>query len=143
MAWALHDAVLRPTAQRPIIGALPAQATYTFGDLIVRVERDATKKDRGLMRVLVAGREVAAAGFARTLMDGAEPALATLDLREGGPAIPVPLAAWSIDGSGHAPFLVAIERPSWEGTSLEAWLVEAASARQIESMTAYLYQCAF
>jgi hypothetical protein len=143
IAWALHDVAVRPSARAPIVVAQDAKATYGFGELAVTVERDPQKQDRGLMRFLVDNEEVGASGFVRTLMDGADPKLATIDIREGGPSVPVALAAWSIDGSGHAPFLVAVERPGWEGTSLEAWLVEARSAKQIEAMTAYLYQCAF
>lgn len=143
VAWALFDSTVRPTATAPIVAATEGRAAYGFGALTVIVERDAQKKDRGLLRFVVADAEVGAVGFARTLMDGADPSMATIDLREGGPAVPVALAAWSIDGSGRAPFLVAIERPGWEGTSLEAWLVEERAAKQIEPMTAYLYQCAF
>lgn len=143
IAWALHDAFVHPSGRAPIVVSMPERATYTFDNLSVIVERDPQKKDRGLLRFVVRDNEVSAHGFARTLMDGADPAMATIDLREGGPAVPVVLAAWSIDGSSNAPFLVAIERPGWEGTSLEAWLVEARGAKQIEPMTAYLYQCAF
>ncbi len=143
IAWALFDSTARPSASAPIIVALDSKATYAFGELSVHVERDSRKKDRGLMRFVVGDEEVGASGFVRTLMDGADPSMAAIDIREGGPSVPVALAAWSIDGSGHAPFLVAIERPGWEGTSLEAWLVEAGSVKQIEPMTAYLYQCAF
>jgi hypothetical protein len=143
VAWALFDSSARPSANAPILVTLDAKASYTFGDLVVIVERDAQKKDRGLLRFVVKNEEVGAHGFVRTLMDGADPSMAAIDIRQGGPSVPVPLAAWSIDGSGHAPFLVAIERPGWEGTSLEAWLVEAHSVNQIEPMTAYLYQCAF
>jgi hypothetical protein len=143
IAWALFDAAARPTANAPIVVALDSKATYGFGELTVIVERDGQKKDRGLLRFVVNDQEVGASGFARTLMDGADPSMATIDIREGGPAVPVALAAWSIDGSGHTPYLVAVERPGWEGTSLEAWLVEARSVKQIEPMTAYLYQCAF
>ncbi|MFN0248338.1 MAG: hypothetical protein ACKV2T_15715 [Kofleriaceae bacterium] len=143
IAWALHDGRFRPTARAPIVVALDSQATYRFDRLTILVARDAQKQDRGLVRFVIDDREVAAVGFVRTLMDGADPSMAIIDLREGGPAVPVALAAWSIDGSGGAPFLVAFERPGWEGTSLEAWLVEAHSAKQIEPMTAYLYRCAF
>jgi hypothetical protein len=143
IAWALHDASVRPRGRAPIVVSMPERATYAFDELTVIVERDAKKTDRGLLRFLVHGEQVGADGFARTLMDGADPSMAAIDLREGGPSVPVALAAWSIDGSGHAPFLVAIERAGWEGTSLEAWLVEARSAKQIEPMTSYLYQCAF
>jgi hypothetical protein len=143
VAWALHDGAFRPSARAPIVVALDSQATYRFDRLTVLVARDVQKKDRGLVRFVIDDREVAAVGFVRTLMDGADPSMAVIDIREGGPAVPIALAAWSIDGTGAAPFLVAIERPGWEGTSLEAWLVEASSAKQIEPMTAYLYQCAF
>ncbi len=143
IAWALHDPVVRPAAQAPPSAITESMATYGFGELTIYVQRDTKKLDRGLLRFLIDDTEVAAAGFVRTLMDGADPTLATIDLNNGGPGVPIPLAAWSIDGSGHPPFLVAIERPGWEGTSIEAWLVEAHSAKQIEAMTAYLYQCAF
>jgi hypothetical protein len=143
IAWALHDAAVHPTGRLPIVVSMPRRATYTFDHLTVIVERDAAKADRGLLRFVVDNSEVSSHGFARTLMDGADPSMATIDLREGGPAVPVILAAWSIDGSSRAPFLVAIERPGWEGTSLEAWLVEPQGAKQIEPMTSYLYQCAF
>lgn len=143
VAWALHDAAVRPTGRLPIINAADAKLVYGLGTLTVTVERDRVKRDRGLVRFVVGDREVGAIGFVRTLMDGADPSLATIDLRTGGPSVPIVLAAWSIDGSGNAPYLVAIERPGWEGTSLEAWLVEASAAKQIEAMTAYLYQCAF
>ncbi|GEM_PF-3961409 len=143
IAWALHDSDARPSAKAPTISADDATATYGFGALTILVERDVVKKDRGVLRFILAGEEVGASGFARTLMDGADPNMSTIDLREGGPNVPVPVGAWSIDGSGRAPFLVAIERPGWEGTSIEAWLVEAHSVKQIEPMTAYLYQCAF
>lgn len=143
VAWALFDSSARPSATAPIVAALDSKAAYGFDELVVIVERDPQKRDRGLLRFVVRDEEVGASGFVRTLMDGADPSMATIDIREGGPSVPVALAAWSIDGSGHAPYLVAIERPGWEGTSLEAWLVEARSIKQIEPMTAYLYQCAF
>lgn len=143
IAWALHDSDARPSARVPTISAHEATARYAFGGFTVFVERDVVQEDRGRLRFMISGEEVGASGFVRTLMDGADPNMATIDLREGGPNVPVPLGAWSIDGSGNAPFLVAIERPGWEGTSIEAWLVEASSVKQIEPMTAYLYQCAF
>jgi len=143
IAWALSDAAARPTANAPIVVTMDSKAAYGFGDLSVVVERDPKKQDHGRLRFVVDDVDAGTFDFERTLMDGADPSMAKLDLREGGPAIPVALAAWSIDGSGHPPFLVAIERPSWEGTSIEGWLVEAHSVKQIEPMTTYLYQCAF
>lgn len=143
VAWALVDRSVRPSASAPIIVTMPAKAAYGFGDLSITVERDAKKQDHGQLRFTVNDTTVADVPFERQLMDGADASMKILDMREGGPAIPVALAAWSIDGSGHAPYLVAIERPGWEGTTLEAWLVEARSAKQLEAMTTYLYQCAF
>jgi hypothetical protein len=144
IAWIQFDVAARPKALALSVARKTADtALYVLGDLRIRVERDAQRLDRGILRVLASDQEVGASGFARTLMDGADPSMATLDLAEGGPGIPTPLGGWSIDGSGHLPYLLAIERPGWEGTTIEAWLVERGSLKQIEAMSVYLYQCAF
>ena len=116
---------------------------YAVGPLTVELVRD-RDPSRGTLTIARAGRPIYSAPFERVLMDGAEPAMATLDLAEPGPGIPAPIAAWSIAaGAPNGPILLVLLRPSWEGYALEAVLVDAASAAPINALSTYLYSCAF
>lgn len=143
VAWAVFDSSVHPTAVPIATQSAPALARYTFPGLTIEVKRNPTKLDRGTVQFIVDNDPGLVYGFERALMDGADPSLATVDLSAEGPGIPVPRAAWSIDGSGDPPLLVTIERPGWEGTQFEVWLVDGKSVKPLESMRVYLYQCAF
>lgn len=141
VAWILPPS--RPASWQPTPfaitsrGAKPAQRSYTIGSLSIDLVR--TGDLRGTLTILRDGRVVHTAPFERQLMDGADPS--PIDLAEGGPGIPDPIAAWSIADGG--PILVVMRHPGYEGMSLKPLLVDATSARPIESMQTYLYHCAF
>ncbi len=114
----------------------PARRDYAIGPLVIELAR--TAKLRGSLVISRAGTRIHAAPIERQLMDGADDA--PIDLAEGGPAIPEPVAAWSITGDA---ILVVLHEPSYEGDSLRAVLVETSSARALDDMQLYLYRCAF
>lgn len=139
--WLLPPA-LPPTwhpAPQSIVSRSSAVAhrTYAIGPLTLELAR--TGDRRGTLTISRDGKVVHTAPFERHLMEGAD--AAPLDLAEGGPGIPEPIAAWAIAESG--PLLLVLTQPGYEGTTLRALLVEATSARAIESMEMYLYSCAF
>ncbi len=140
-AWILPPA--RPTSWQPTALAIttkaksPAQHSYAIGPLALELVRTADLK--GTLTIQRDGRAVHTAPFERQLMDGAEPG--PIDLAEGGPGIPEPIAAWSIADNG--PILLVLTQPGYEGMTLRPVLVEATSARAIEAMETYLYSCAF
>ncbi|MBA3454249.1 MAG: hypothetical protein H0T42_14245 [Deltaproteobacteria bacterium] len=126
-------------APLPIVSrsAVAAQRSYAIGPLALDLRR--TGDLRGTLTISRNGKVVHTAPFERHLMEGAD--AAPIHLAEGGPGIPEPIAAWTIGPSG--PILLVLTQPGYEGTTLRALLVEAASARAIESMEMYLYSCAF
>ena len=139
--WLLPPA--RPASWQPAALAItsrtqaPAQRTYAIGPLALELTR--TGDLRGALTIRRDGRVVHTATFERHLMDGAD--TSPIDLAQGGPGIPEPIAAWSIAEVG--PILLVLTQPGYEGTTLQPLLVEATSARAIESMVTYLYACAF
>lgn len=133
----------RPTSWQPAPipitprAAIAAQRSYAIGRLTLQLTRTADL--RGTLTIRRDGAVVHEAPFERHLMEGADPA--PLDLAEGGPGIPEPVAAWAIAESG--PIMLVLTHPTYEGTTLRPVLVEATTARAIESMEMYLYACAF
>ncbi len=133
----------RPTSWQPTPvpitsrAATAAQRTYVIGPLTLDLTRTAALS--GTLVISRDGQLLHAAPFERHLMEGAD--TAPIHLGEGGPGIPEPIAAWAIAESG--PILLVLAQPSYEGMTLRAVLVEATSARAIESMEIYLYSCAF
>ena len=115
----------------------PTRHRYTAGSLALELTR---KSDtRGRLQIFHDGRQVHDASFERPEMDGAD--TAAIDLGEGGPGIPQPIAVWSIAPAG--PFLVVMLHPGYEGVTLEPLLVEDTRTRVLEEMSMYLYSCAF
>jgi len=141
VAWLLPPS--RPANWQPRALAIEtktktaASRSYVIGPLALQLVRTADLQ--GTLTIQRDGSIVDTQPFERQLMDGAEPG--PIDLAEGGPGIPEPLAAWSVADGG--PILVVLTQPGYEGTTLRPLLVEATSARVIESMEMYLYQCAF
>jgi len=133
----------RPTSWQPTPlpitsrNSTAAQRTYAIGPLTLDLTRTADL--RGTLTLRRDGKVIHTAPFERHLMDGAD--TAPIHLAEGGPGIPEPVAAWAIAASG--PILLVLTQPGYEGTTLRPLLVEATSARAIESMEMYLYSCAF
>ncbi len=133
----------RPTSWQPAPlsiasrTATAAQRTYAIGPLTLDLVRTADL--RGTLTIRRDGTPIHTAPFERHLMEGADPG--PLDLVEGGPGIPEPVAAWAIAEGG--PILLVLTQPGYEGTTLRPVLVEASSARAIEAMEIYLYSCAF
>jgi len=115
----------------------PTRRAHTAGRLAFDLTR------RGNARAtLVITREAAPvfeSTFERGEMDGAP--TSAIDLTEQTPGMPEPVAAWSFSPSG--PELVVLLVPGFEGVALQTYLVEQSSARRIEDMELYLYQCAF
>ena len=115
----------------------PTRHSYTAGSLAFELTR---KTDvRGRLQIFHDGRQLHDASFERPEMDGAD--TAPIDLGEGGPGIPQPIAVWSIAPAG--PFLVVMLHPGYEGVTLEPILVEDSGTRVLEEMSMYLYSCAF
>ncbi len=115
----------------------PTRHSYAAGSLTFELTR---KTDaRGRLQIFRDGRQLHDATFERGDMDGAD--TAPIDLGEGGPGVPQPIAVWSIAPSG--PFLVVMLHPGYEGVTLEPVLVEDTGARVLEGMSMYLYSCAF
>jgi hypothetical protein len=131
--WALSPLAIAPSS------ATETSRRYTVGPLTVELTR--TAPARGTLAIQRAGRTVHTVPFERVLMEGAAPELATIDLRSDGPGIPAPIGAWSLAPGG--PALVVLLQPGWEGATLATFLVEESTARAVESMTTYLYYCAF
>lgn len=134
----------RPTSWQPTPlpilsrSSTAAQRTYAIGPLTLDLTR--TTDRRGTLTLRRDGKVIHAAPFERHLMEGAD--TSPIDLAEGGPGIPEPVAAWAIAASG-GPIMLVLTQPGYEGTTLRPLLVEANSARAIESMEMYLYSCAF
>lgn len=115
----------------------PTHHSYIAGALTFELTR--TSATRGRLQIFRDGRALHDASFERPEMDGADPA--PIDLGEGGPGIPRPIAVWSIAPAG--PFLVVMLHPGFEGVTLDAVLVEDTGTRALENMSMYLYSCAF
>ncbi len=115
----------------------PARHSYTAGALAFELTRKGDM--RGRLQIFHDGNQVYDASFERPEMDGADPA--PIDLGEGGPGIPQPIAVWSIAPAG--PFLVVMLHPGYEGVTLEPVLVADSETRVLEDMSMYLYACAF
>lgn len=119
--------------------------TYRIGDLTLKLER--TQPSKGVATIENRGTKVEVTDFQRVIMEGADPALETIDFSDKDMRlqIPVPVAAWSLSPSG--PYLLVLHTSGFEGASLETFLVDARpeqhQATKIESMAVYLYQCAF
>ena len=115
----------------------PTRHSYTAGSLAFELTR---KSDvSGRLQIFHDGLPVHDASFERPEMDGAT--TAPIDLGEGGPGIPQPIAVWSIAPAG--PFLVVMLHPGYEGVTLEPVLVADTETRVLEDMSMYLYTCAF
>ena len=140
--WLLSPAA--PASWRPrslaIASPVSASATRrrdTVGPLALELAR--SDASHGTLTISRDGRAIHTAAIDRPAMDGAD--LAPLDLQAPGVAIPQPVAAWSIGDGG--PILLVLEVPSFEGIHLNALLIESDRARELPTMAAYLYQCAF
>ena len=73
-------------------------------------------------------------------MEGADNA-ASIDFLEGGVAVPVPEAAWSLGKPGAV--LLVLRMQTYEGTAIRAVIVNSERGRSVEAMDTYLYSCAF
>jgi hypothetical protein len=140
--WLLPPATPASWQPRPLAIGAPvavgeASRRDTVGPLVLELTRsDAT---HGTLAIARGGRTIYTAPIAREAMEGA-PA-DPLDFRHPGVAIPVPAAAWSLSARG--PILLVLRVASYEGTHLTPFLVEADRARELITMAAYLYSCAF
>ncbi|HEY4176944.1 MAG TPA: hypothetical protein VGM90_08945 [Kofleriaceae bacterium] len=118
---------------------------YRLGPLALDLRR--TQPSEGTATIQSRGASLVVETFKRELMDGAEPALATIDFSDPDMRlqIPVPVAGWALSANG--PYLVVLHTQGFEGASLETFLVDVRPDHQrvakIESMAVYLYQCAF
>jgi hypothetical protein len=141
VAWILPPAMPASWSPAPLaITSSAASAThrrYAIGPLTFDLAR--TGDHTGTLTIARGARTLHTAPFERHLMDGADPA--AIDLASGGPGIPEPIGAWSIAPDG--PTLAVVLQPGYEGVTLSALLVEAESARPLESLATYLYYCAF
>lgn len=117
--------------------ASAAARTYVAEPLTIELARQ--DASRGTLTIARAGRTIHTRPFERHRMEGADPS--PIDLAEGGPGIPEPIAAWSIAPGG--PILLVLSQPGYEGVTLAALLVEAERARPVDALTTYLYACAF
>jgi hypothetical protein len=140
--WLLPPAAPASWSPRSLAIASPVAATEvrrrdTVGPLALELTR--TDRARGTLAILRDGRTLHTLAFVRGEMDGADPS--PLDLREPGVGIPAPVAAWSLAETG--PILLVLRVPSHEGLHLKPLLVEADRARELPTMAAYLYRCAF
>lgn len=140
VAWLLPPAAPPDWRLAPLdIETAAATATrraYTIGPLTLELARTAPL--RGELTLSHRGRVVRTEPFERVLMEGADPD--PIDLAAGGPAIPEPVAAWSIVGDA---ILLVVAIPGYEGVTLQPWLVQSSGARTVEAMEQYLYLCAF
>ncbi len=117
-----------------------ARVGLRIGDLDLELVRTAPL--RGTLTLARAGRVIHRAAFERTLMDGAPPELATIDLTDlGGPGVPLPVGAWTLAPGG--PVLLALALPGFEGVTLSGLLVHEAGAAPVPGLEKYLYGCAF
>jgi hypothetical protein len=130
-SWAPAAVAVRSTH------ADPTRHSYAAGALTFELTRRSDV--RGRLQIFRDGRQLHDAPFERAEMDGAD--TAPIDLGEGGPGIPQPIAAWSFAPAG--PFLVVMLHPGYEGVTLEPMLVEDSGTRVLEEMSMYLYSCAF
>jgi len=140
VAWILPPAPPADWRPAPLdiatTSAAPARRAYAIGPLTVELVRTAPL--RGRLTLAHRGRVVRTEPFERELMGGADPS--PLDLAAGGPAIPEPVAAWSIVGDA---ILLVLAVPGYEGVTLRPWLVQPSEVRTLEAMEQYLYLCAF
>ncbi|MDB4963934.1 MAG: hypothetical protein JWP01_3933 [Myxococcales bacterium] len=141
VAWILPPAMPPGWSPAPLpIVADASSATqrrYAIGPLTFALAR--TGDHTGTLTIARDARTIHTAPFERHLMEGAD--RAPIDLASGGPGIPEPVAAWAIAPDG--PVLLTVLQPGYEGSTLSVLLVEGASARPIESLSTYLYYCAF
>lgn len=115
----------------------PTRRVHAAGRLVFELVRRGNT--RAALLITRDGTRVFESVFERGDMDGAP--TGPIDLGEWTPGMPEPVAAWAFSPSG--PELVVLLVPGFEGVALQAYLVEASSARRIEDMELYLYQCAF
>ncbi len=137
---------LRPTshadwAPKPVklveVPAKAARREYRFGDGRIEVLRQQPK--RGVVNIdWKRARHVLE--FARSDMEGADNKT-PMDLSNPGVAQPVPEAAWSFAGGDAA--LIVFRVPGYEGVQFKTVVIGFETAREVESMVPYLYQCAF
>lgn len=141
--WLLPPAAPPPWAPKPLAIASPATPATeagrrdSVGPLALELAR--TDDTHGTLEITRDGRVLHTHAFERGAMESADPS--PLDFREGGVAIPVPVAAWSIAEGG--PILLVLHVPSFEGSSLLPILVQEGGSREVPEMGAYLYQCAY
>lgn len=121
------------------VSGAEARRRDTVGPLALELER--TGPTRGTLAIQRGGRSLHTLPFERADMEGADPA--PLDLRGGGVAIPAPVAAWALAEGEVAPILLVLLSLSYEGSYLQAILVEDAGARVLPALETYLYRCAF
>jgi hypothetical protein len=139
-AWILPpDVAWRPTSLAlSRTHADPTRRAHAAGRLVFELTR--TDSSHASLAITRDGTPVLTSVFARAEMDGANNT-GPVDLTEQAPGMPEPIAAWSFSPSG--PELVVLLVPGYEGVNLTTYLVEQQSARAIEGMEQYLYQCAF
>lgn len=130
-------AIVKPLAIADRGKPAAARRAYTIGPVTLELVRIAPKL--GKVSFAWHGKPVHALDIERHDMEGADNAV-PMDFVDGGVAVPVPEAAWELDGSVA---LIALRVPSYEGTALRAVVVNADTGREVEPMGIYLYQCAF
>jgi len=110
---------------------------YEAGPLAIDLTR--TDPTHGNLVIAWDGRVVHEIAIERPAMEGADDE--PMDLSRDEVAVPVPEAAWQVDG-GRA-ILVVLRTASYEGTSFDAVVVGETGARAVSRLSFYLYYCAF
>lgn len=127
----------KPIALVELPGARVDRRGYRFGDGRIEVVRH--QATRGVVHIdwKRARHDLA---FERSDMEGAD-TKTPMDLSNPGVAQPVPEAAWSFADGNAA--LIVFRVPGYEGVQFKAVVLGVETAREVEGMGPYLYQCAF
>lgn len=130
-AWAPQAIAIRS------IEAHPTRRRYVIGPIALDLSR--SDANHATLAIAWNGRVVHRVAIERAQMDGSDPT--PIDLAEGGPGVPEPVAAWQIAKQG--PILLVVLVPSYEGVHVSAILVERDAGRAVPELGWYLYRCAF
>lgn len=135
----VESAAMAPKSVAIVNGArvTAARRDLTIGPVVVELVR--TDPKLGVANFAWRGKRVHQMKIERHDMDGADNAV-PMDFVEGGVAVPVAEAAWTI---GDDAVVIVLRVAGYEGTSFKTVVVNGETGRVVETMGMYLYQCAF